>query len=149
MDWHALVSVGNVANAVWHAPKVARDRPGPLLAMVALVSKELLAHFFKELLIWPWCVGQPASPGLTILQNLAKQVPGGFWAYFFTFLVQDLSQQVRNGRRIHGDRFSGRTVDSGPISDHFWCFWPDLKIRSGPKVTNASMMTLISPIDIM
>ena len=29
------------------------------------------------------------------------------------------SKMVRNGRRIHGDRFSGRTVDSGPISGHF------------------------------
>ena len=32
------------------------------------------------------------------------------------------------------DRFSARTVDSGPISDHFGCFWPDLKIRAGPKL---------------
>ena len=71
----------------------------------------------------------PVSTADTFLSQ-----PGGFWAYFFTFLVQDLSQQVRNGRRIHGDRFSGRTVDSGPISSNFWCFWHDLKIRSGPNL---------------
>ena len=62
----------------------------------------------------------PSNVGLAVLGIL-----------FITFLVRDLSQQVRNGRRIHGDRFSGRTVDSGPISDHFW---PDLKIRSGPNL---------------
>ena len=32
------------------------------------------------------------------------------------------------------DRFSARTVDSGPVSGHFRCFWPDLKIRSGPNL---------------
>ena len=42
-----------------------------------------------------------------------------FGGILLTFLARDLSQQVRNGRRIHGDRISGRTVDSGPISDHF------------------------------
>ena len=55
-------------------------------------------------------------------------------AYFLTFLARDLSQQVRNGRRIDVDRFSARTVDSGSISHHFWCFGPDLKIRAGPKL---------------
>ena len=53
---------------------------------------------------------------------------------FQLLLALDLSEQVRNGRRIHGDRFSGQTDDSGPISDHFWCFGPDLKIRYGPKL---------------
>ena len=60
--------------------------------------------------------------------------PGDFWAYFLTFFARDLSEQVQNGRRIHGDRFSSQTDDSGPISDHFWCFGPDLKIRYGPKL---------------
>ena len=32
------------------------------------------------------------------------------------------------------DRFSARTVDSGPISEHFSCFCPDSKIRAGPKL---------------
>ena len=32
------------------------------------------------------------------------------------------------------DRFSAQTVDSGSISGHFSCFWPDLKIRSGPDL---------------
>ena len=40
--------------------------------------------------------------------------PGEAWAYFFTFWARDLSEQVRNGRRIHVDRFSARTVDSEP-----------------------------------
>ena len=30
------------------------------------------------------------------------------------------------------DRFSPRTVDSGPSLDHFECFGHDLNIRSGP-----------------
>ena len=59
--------------------------------------------------------------------------PGRSWTYFFISLVRNLSEQVRNGRRIHGDQFSGRTIDFGPISDHVGCFGPDLEIRSGPK----------------
>ena len=53
---------------------------------------------------------------------LVTHSPGGFWVYFLTFLARDLSEQVRNGRRIHGDQFSGRTVDSGPISNQILCF---------------------------
>ena len=49
-------------------------------------------------------------------------------------MARDLSEQVRNGCRINGHPLSGQTVDSGPISDHFLCFWPDLKIRSGPNL---------------
>ena len=28
-------------------------------------------------------------------------------------------KMIRNGRRIHGDRFSSQTDDSGPVLDHF------------------------------
>ena len=78
--------------------------------------------------------GAQQPPQLQGAQQPPQCTPGGFWAYFLTFLARDLSQQVRNGRRIHMDRVSAQTVDSGPISDHFWCFCPDSKIRAGPKL---------------
>ena len=56
-------------------------------------------------------------------------------AYFFdVFWPQDLSEQVRNGRRMNVDQFSARTIDPGHISDYLWCFGTDLKIRAGPNL---------------
>ena len=43
------------------------------------------------------------------------------------------------------DRFSARTVDSGPISGHCWCFWPDLKIRSGPNLARSRQPGVRNP----
>ena len=46
----------------------------------------------------------------------------------------DPFQRLRNGPGMLLDRFSAQTVDSGPISGHFRCFWPGLKIRSRPNL---------------
>ena len=75
-------------------------------------------------------------------------MPGAAWAHFFISFAGDSpgkrgtapwsgldpSQRLRNGPGMLLERFSAQTVDSGSISDHFSCFWPDLKIRCGPKL---------------
>ena len=74
----------------------------------------------QEMILYP--IEHPEKfekPQPQLTAQPVQAVPGGFGAYFFTFLARDLSEQVRNGRRIHVDQFSARTVDSGPISEHF------------------------------
>ena len=59
-----------------------------------------------------------------------------FWGILsFNFLlVQDLFEQVRNGRRIRRDQLSGQTFDSAPISGQIRCFWSGLNMRPGSKL---------------
>ena len=46
------------------------------------------------------------------------------------------------------DQFSARTVHSGPISGHFRCFGPNLKIRSGPNLARSPQPGVRNPNQI-
>ena len=75
-----------------------------------------------------------------LVAQQGRRSPGDF-AYFLTFWPRtapwsglDPSRPLRTGPDMLPDRFSPQTIDSGPIWGHFLCFWPNLKIRSGPNL---------------